>query len=201
MPKLFNYYRYEGFINESLNKSLLKFCNEKKEEFTDAKLGLSREKMATNTKYRICKILNELGNCKAEIEKLILDNFTDFCQKLKIKPFEINSIELQIAAHGDGAFFKQHIDTHTEIENNSKNRVISAVFYFFNEPKRFDGGELVLYPFPFLEGSDVPIILAPINNSMVIFPSFGLHEVLPVIAPDIEFKDYRFAINCWINKA
>lgn len=169
MPKLFNNYRYENFLDKDFNSGLINYCIDNKDAFTDAMLGFSREEMAINTNYRICKINNDLGPYKTIFENVISDNFNDFCEKLKIMPFKINGIELQIAAHGDGAFFKQHIDTHTELQNNSKNRVISAVYYFFNEPKQFEGGELVLHPFSFMDGDDNSVTFSPMNNSLIIW--------------------------------
>ena len=46
-----------------------------------------------------------------------------------------------------------------------------------------------------------PKDISPDNNSLLAFPSFSPHEVLPVIAPGVEFEDWRFAVNCWIHKA
>lgn len=201
MAKLFNYLRYENFLETYLNKSILEYTIENEFKFVDAKVKSRALNSSVNKNYRICKINYDLGILKEDFESKILEKFEEICGKLQIQPFEITSVETQIAAHGDGAFFTQHIDTHTHIENNSKGRVISAVYYFFNEPKQFEGGELILHPFPFMDGDDTSVSLAPLNNSLVIFPSFGMHEVLPVKCPNVQFKDWRFAINCWINKA
>ena len=199
MPKLFNYHRYENFLDIDVVNTLLEYCLINEGNFNDARLGNSKTSNRVYKDYRICLVNNDLGQFEELIKQRILNFLPDFYKRLNIKPFEVTAIELQIAAHGDGAFFKQHIDTHTEIENNSKSRVISAVFYFFTEPKKFKGGELVLHPFPFLDGSDTSVILKPISNSLVIFPSFGMHEVLKVNCPDLPFQNWRFAINCWIN--
>jgi len=101
---------------------------------------------------------------------------------------------------GDGAFFKEHIDTLTGKLDNDKARTISIVYYFFSEPKQFEGGELQINPVEFMEGDDEPVILAPINNSLIVFPSFSPHEVLPIKLRDPEFKSWRFTVNCWLYK-
>ena len=189
-------HRYENFLDNEVVNSLLKYCENNEESFNEAKI---RHNKGVNKDYRVCLINYNIGEFKEVLEQKIAEFLPDFCDRLQIKPFVVKSIELQIAAHGDGAFFSQHIDTHTEIENNSKGRVISAVFYFFTEPKKFECGELVLHPFPFLDGNDKSVLLTPISNSLVIFPSFGMHEVLKVNCPDLPFKDWRFAINCWLN--
>lgn len=199
MPKLFNYHRYENLFDSNQIKSLLEYCEKNKNNFHDAAVR-SKGELKTDKEFRVCLINLDLGEFREIFEKKISQLLEDIYFRLKIKKAENTEFELQLTAHGDGAFFKQHIDTHTEYENNSKSRVLSAVFYFFNEPKQFEGGELVLHPFNFLEGNDIPIKLAPINNSLVVFPSFGLHEVLPIVCPNKEFKFWRFAINCWLNK-
>lgn len=201
MAKLFNYYRFENFLDKQTTNSLLEYCDLNQSKFDDARVTKKNKIREVNTEYRVCLVANDLGRFKAIFREEVDRKFQEICSILKIQPFEIDNLETQIAAHGDGAFFKQHIDTHTEVENNSKNRVISAVYYFFNEPKQFEGGELILHPFPFMDGDDTSVSLTPLHNSLVIFPSFGMHEVLPVKCPNVEFKNWRFAVNCWINKA
>jgi SM-20-related protein len=48
--------------------------------------------------------------------------------------------ELELVAHGDGAFFARHMDT-----LNHHHRIISAVYYFQALPKAFCGGVLRLH--------------------------------------------------------
>jgi SM-20-related protein len=38
--------------------------------------------------------------------------------------------------------------------------------------------------------------LAPENDSLVIFPSWAPHEVMPVVFPSGGFADSRFSVNC-----
>ena len=83
--------------------------------------------------------------------------------------------------------------------------MISAVYYFHVEPKGFTGGELRLYRYgaPAETLGKEPgnhVDIAPINNSLVAFPSWALHEVRPVQCPSDEFREYRFAVNCWYCK-
>jgi SM-20-related protein len=120
-------------------------------------------------------------------------------------------IELQMAAHPDGAHFAPHLDIPIGADRkplagaDGHDRVISAVYYFHAEPRAFTGGELRLYRF----GTTVETLgkdpanyvdIAPINNSLVAFPSWAQHEVRPVRCPSQQFRDYRFAINCWYCK-
>ena len=41
----------------------------------------------------------------------------------------------------------------------------------------------------------------PVHDSLVFFPSWLPHEVLPVSCPSRRFMDSRFAIHCWFDGA
>lgn len=107
---------------------------------------------------------------------------------------------------GDGGHFAQHIDIpvgpnrRTVGEQPGEDRFISAVYYFFAEPKRFSGGALRLYRFgadPAACGDSDSIAFEPLQNRLVIFPSWARHSVDRVTCSSEEFADYRFALNCW----
>jgi Rps23 Pro-64 3,4-dihydroxylase Tpa1-like proline 4-hydroxylase len=111
-------------------------------------------------------------------------------------------LELELAAHGDGAFYHAHTDIavgETRKKRSDKSdRVLSAVYYFYAEPKAFSGGELRLFQ---LGENPAFVELQPLQNSLVVFHSWVPHEVRPVSCPSGEFRDYRFAINCWYRRA
>jgi len=105
-------------------------------------------------------------------------------------------IELELVAHGDGAFYKRHIDTQTGGDATSR-RVLSGVYYFNHQPKGFSGGALRLYAV----GADKRFFdIEPAHNSFVVFPSWAPHEVMPVSCPSGEFIHSRFAVNCWMRR-
>ena len=49
---------------------------------------------------------------------------------------------MQLTAHNDGCYYKIHNDAGSE---KTANREISYVYYFYQEPKAFSGGELKIY--------------------------------------------------------
>jgi Rps23 Pro-64 3,4-dihydroxylase Tpa1-like proline 4-hydroxylase len=119
--------------------------------------------------------------------------------ELRVTSFVPCEIELELVAHGDGAFFKRHIDTFTGAQTKGKSaRLISAVYYFYSEPKAFSGGALRLFRFGMAEGADDFIDIQPEQNALVVFPSWAPHEVLPISCPSGLFADSRFAVNFWI---
>jgi SM-20-related protein len=117
---------------------------------------------------------------------------------LPVVPFVLARMEVELAAHGDSAFFRRHIDAPAPDPTNPGKglRMISGVYYFHGQPKGFSGGVLRLYG----EGPQAPFTdIAPTHNSLVAFPSWLPHEVMPVVCPSRRFADSRFAINCWFN--
>ena len=113
-------------------------------------------------------------------------------------PFEPSRFEFEMAAHGDGAFCKRR--RYNFIGNNSKlHRRIGAVYYFHRTPKVFSGGALRIYSFEVTADRGTFVDIEPTNNTLVFFPSWFPHEVLPVVCPSGRFEDSRFAINCWVH--
>ena len=119
-----------------------------------------------------------------------------------------DSLELELAAHGDGAFFGAHTDIPIGADRKplsdepGQDRILSAVYYFHAAPKGFSGGKLRLFRFgadPHAEGRDAAnhLDIDPTDNSLAAFASGVRHEVTRVDCPSGRFEDYRFALNCW----
>ncbi len=120
---------------------------------------------------------------------------------LRLSPFVPTVYEMELTAHNDGAFFGKHIDTFTGRVELPAQRMVTAVYYFFAQPRRFSGGALRLYPL--LDASETSRFLdvEPVNDGLICFPSFAPHAVQPIVCPSGAFADSRFAINNWICRA
>jgi Rps23 Pro-64 3,4-dihydroxylase Tpa1-like proline 4-hydroxylase len=110
--------------------------------------------------------------------------------------------EFGVIAYRDGDYFRAHIDTFDLIH---KVRVVSCVYYFAATPPRFGGGALRLhgFPKPSADGKPTPpphVDVAPESDTLVAFPAWLRHEVLPVRVPSGAWCDSRFAINCWLHR-
>lgn len=131
----------------------------------------------------------------------LADRLPTITAALRLSAFEPTTYEMEVTAHNDGAFFGRHIDTFTGHVELPAQRMVTAVYYFFAQPKRFKGGALRLYPL--LDASDNSrfIDIEPVNDGLICFPSFAPHAVQPIICPTGAFADSRFAINNWICRA
>ncbi len=127
-------------------------------------------------------------------------HFEPLCAAVGLAPFPIAAWDVEMAAHRDGGFFREHIDTMTAENRGAQpgDRIISLVYYLHRPDSRFTGGELVLRPFA---GRDGEVRIAPRHNRLVAFPSFARHEVEPIGVPGNAWEDARFSINCWLLRA
>ena len=122
--------------------------------------------------------------------------------ELNLEHFEPGQVEMQLTAHNDGCFYKIHNDSGSP---ETETRILTYVYYFYQEPKRFSGGELRLYETDMggsmVTASDWFKTIEPVNNRIVFFDSRCKHEVLPVVCPSRSFQDSRFTLNGWIRSA
>lgn len=106
-----------------------------------------------------------------------------------------NSTQLELVAHGHGAFYGPHTDTYTGDEYTpGGRRRMTMVYYLHRQPQRFTGGRLRLFDL----GGEQSIEIEPTHDSLLVFPSSARHEVESISCPDGAFGDGRFAVNIWL---
>jgi len=151
-------------------------------------------------RQRDCLFLGDLGPFKPMIDSFIRGAIPKMLAELQLGEAAAEPREFEICAYGDGGHFGAHVDTN---ELTDRVRVISCVYYFAVSPRRFSGGELRLHGLPVrsAEGATaapVAVDIAPETDTLVAFPSWMRHEVLPVRVPSGAWADRRFSINCWV---
>ncbi|MEO6114099.1 MAG: 2OG-Fe(II) oxygenase [Sphingomicrobium sp.] len=199
----------ENFLDEAEHSVLLEWVLENRERFRPASV-IDEGATVVDPKVRQALTLREFDGelgwlCErfSAVQQRLIDSL-----RLTVPPIE--SLEVELAAHGDGAHFAPHLDIPVGAAREprggrpkrSDDRLISAVYYFYREPKPFTGGHLRLYPL----GSEAKepnddagsyIDVEPTQNTLVAFPSWATHEVREIRCPSGDFADYRFAVNCW----
>jgi SM-20-related protein len=143
---------------------------------------------------RVSASLKDLGEFQPLLRARLRGVTDELIADLRVSPFVTTQIELELVAHGDGAFYRRHIDTGWATES-PQIRVISGVYYFHRRPQGFAGGALRLHA---IGDPDRFVDVEPTHNTLVVFPSWAPHEVRPVSCPSGQFIDSRFAINCWL---
>jgi Rps23 Pro-64 3,4-dihydroxylase Tpa1-like proline 4-hydroxylase len=166
--------------------------------FAASKVGVGGE-LRVDPRVRRSMALGDFGPLRDALQERLLPLGPTLTAELRVTPFEGGKIELDMAAHNDGAFYTRHIDTQRGDDQQTM-RVLSAVYYFHTSTKAFSGGALRLHA---IGGDDAGkyVDLEPAHNTLVVFPSWMSHEVMPVSCPSGRFADSRFSINCWFRKA
>lgn len=184
------------FLEEETVAGLLDHALAHEAEFVPTRTGCG-EKGGVKPNIRVSVATRHLGPFKPILESKVLGLVPDLVDKLRLTPVQALKLELQLVAHNEGAFYKRHIDIQTASHRNHV-RVLSAVYYFHSEPKGFSGGALRLYA---IGGRNAPFVdIVPERNSLLVFPSWAPHEVMPISCPSGRFIDSRFAINCWVHR-
>ena len=152
---------------------------------------------------RRARVLYEPAPLAAWFVPLLQEALPAICRGLGLPTFEPGRTELQLTLHGDGGFYARHRDTGwpEAPADETDPRRISFVAYFSRRPRRFTGGELVLFDSDMASGQVVGQgrLIAPEDNAVVFFPSVTLHEVLPIRLAGADPADGRITLNGWIH--
>ncbi len=189
----------DSFLPETVHANLLAFALASQDRFTPTSVRKADVKIIDHSVRQSLRCADKLGPYEADFTAAVQSRLPQLCAAAGIAPFHVAATELELAAHGDGGFYKVHYDTftHEARADGQSDRVLSAVYYFHREPAGFSGGELQLHRF----GGGAAARIAPRNNRLLVFPSIAPHEVLPIACASGEFADYRFSVNCWLHRA
>lgn len=196
-----------GFLAPADHRRLLEWTLAAEARFQTARLigGV------VDAERRVASNLRELAEIAPILEAAVRARLPDIFAGAGVRPFEPVELELELAAHGDGAHFAPHLDLAygpsrglaRDERAGAGGRRVSAVYYFHAEPKGFSGGALRLHRF----GSGAAgepggyVDVEPEQNALLVFPAIALHEVRRVSVPSRRFADSRFAVNIWLATA
>ena len=106
------------------------------------------------------------------------------------------SIEMGMRVYLTGGFFRAHRDSPYGAFRVP--RKLNFVYFFHRRPRRFSGGDLLLYDTD-VDGntcdSGAFSRITPLRNSIVFFPSNCCHQVAPVQRGADDFEDGRWVLN------
>lgn len=188
--------RIADFLDAQTHAALLGWTLSNAARFVPARLTHG----VVKPEIRQALTLRDLGPLAAELDARLREDAPRWAAALRSTPFTTSEVELELAAHNDGAHFTLHTDTYASSELARGDRMLSAVYYFHRQPRGFEGGALRLHRLGASPG-DPGLDVAPDDNSLIVFPSWGPHEVMPIRCASRDFADSRFAVNCWIYRA
>ncbi len=189
--------RYRDFFPSKTVETFFNTAVSRQTEFIHA--GIT-EKHVYNPDKRQTLALADIGEIKTQFRRFLRQNLPEYCQRLGIVSFTPGKIETKMTNHLDGGFFKPHRDTLQLLPCNG--RCISYLYYFHRQPKRFNGGDLILFDtslernqYKLSQFTRIPCE----HNSLTLFPSGWFHCVEPVRLAGNRFEDGRMAITGHIH--
>lgn len=197
----------EDFFTKEANKKILNEMIEQKINYRPSKTGKGETNHRTNLHIsydHVFKDHREESVLLNTMQSLYVD--TDFNILLSSMgyPFDHFSTqtinETQVSRYGGkkGESYEWHTDRFAPNDE----RIITIVYYCFNEPKKFTGGQIELASNIVWKEQPVGELDSKIyeikNNMAIIFPSINLHRVHTTKSSD-NFEDGRFSMNNWIG--
>lgn len=196
-----NYLHLDGFLDGDEHAALIAFAKSQRDELEPSTVNEAEtDAIKLDAEFRKSHLLFELEPIWPFFEPRLMALLPHARVEIGLPRFELDYIERQLTAHGDGDFFGLHSDNGGA---ESDTRLMTFVYYFYEEPKRFEGGELRIYDAVehddgTLHPADTFHVVEPANNSIVLFESGAFHEVRTV-RTDAGFDGSRFSVNGWFR--
>ena len=185
---------FTGWLGEVGSARLLAYTLAAEARFTPTRLaheGTGRLETLT----RQSSVLKDLGAFAEPMRRKAVALQAELETAFGMAHTPPNSTQMEVVAHGDGAFYRPHTDTFTGDQYTpGGRRRLTMVYYFHREPHCFTGGRLRLFDL----GGGQAIDVEPVHDSLLVFPSTARHEVERVSCPEGAFGDGRFAVNIWL---
>jgi len=190
--------RLREFLPQARVEELWDFLRDHQDDFQSTLLKTNSQGEITDEGRRRSAAFTEVQDLRAWFDGLILDAFLGVLRQLRIEPFEPGIYSCKVNAFRDGGFFSIHQD---QTGGLAQTRRLAFLYYLHFPPRRFSGGELLLYDR--VAGSRYPAPtftnIEPEHNSLVVIPADCWHEVLPVRLEVDDFFASRFTYNGWIH--
>ena len=189
--------RMTDFLPRERCDDLLARVVAEQERFVPARIG--RGKVDPDQRL---SLVADPGICR-EVRAWFVPRLRDVVEaglaRLLVHDIGAYRVELDVTAHPNGHFYRVHRDREEEL---SPHRRISYAWYFYREPRRFSGGDLLLHDTDRETGcykAGAFTRIAPLHNSIVFFPSDCYHQITPVHGVGDDFGDGRFTVNGWVR--
>ncbi len=187
---------FDNFLDISEREYFWQKAIHSQPDFEKAGIGLGEETIV-DCYQRDTEVLRLQKEEKKNIRDKVREKAKELFIRFQMPEHKIKKIEVKLTAHGEGGFFKIHHDGF--LKNDGSIRCLSWVYYFHACPKRYKGGDLILFDSTSEpDGHQYSPVdytrYIPQNNQVVFFPSRFYHCVTPVRLLSPEFTSGRFAI-------
>lgn len=195
--------RLRDFLTPEECDALLRLAMGTRDQFVPARVGgddSTKETLRPDIRQALVAKEEDLQDGLSWFKAKLVSAAEKALRRLPVRDLETHEIELQLTVHRDGGFYRVHKDASDG--STRSDRRLSYVYYFHHQPRRFSGGDLLLYDTDRPGNSfelGVFTRIEPLHNSIVFFPSDCYHEITPIRTGE-SLADARFTVNGWINK-
>jgi len=197
-PVPVRFFRRRGFLGEERLALLRSFVESRGDAFAATAVRRADGRQDADEGTRRSASLTEVEEVREWFDPLLVDVLPDAVRHLGLEEFTLDVLSCKVTAWHDGCFFRLHQD---EATGAAATRRAGFLYYFDFPPRRFTGGELLLYdrhpdtlwPLPSFTN------LRPETDTLLVIPANAWHEVLPVRCPDPDWRAGRFTFSGWIH--
>jgi SM-20-related protein len=191
----------EEFCAPAELELLRSYAVAREEHFVDSQVTSGTDDGRRDEAYRRSRVLYDIADVLPFMSDRVMQCLPFVMARLGQQMFDVRDIELQVTASGDGEWFRAHRDSG---QGAVASRVLTFVYYCHQGTPTFGGGELQIFgDYDNADDADAQldrVVVQPAPNSIVFFPSYLLHEVLPVSCPSRHFGDTRITYNGWLHR-
>jgi len=127
-----------------------------------------------------------------DISDILTINRKIFDKKITSELIKVNPIFRIICSCNSDTTLISYYKDEDSYFCHSDQAAMTILSYFFNEPQKFSGGELIF--------SDFNLKITPKNNMVIIFPGCYRHEVLKISLKTKEVDNYgRYCMSQFLN--
>ncbi|MDD7987010.1 2OG-Fe(II) oxygenase [Lentisphaera marina] len=191
-------------FSNSFQEDLWAVVNQCKNEFKSARVYSNDKSRVDKTVRSSLAIYDKhLGELKDKIHaelKSYFKQYTQWLNAFQIAPLN-DDLELEVNVYTEGRGFKRHRDK-GEVGAGAT-REVTFVYYFFMEPQKFKGGDLLLFDYKRdkQECNDNFLRLRIENNMLVLFPSDCYHQVTEIsTVANNSLVEGRCTLNGWAHR-
>lgn len=189
---------FDGFLPEDELERLRALVRERRDAFDATPVKRDGVTDAMDTETRRSSSFSDLGAVGEAFAARVARLLPGLQERLDVPPFPAAIRSCKVSVYHAGHFFRLHQD---RTDGPAASRRLGFIYYFDFPPRRFRGGELVLYDVDL--ATELPTTsfttLAAEANRLAFIPAGAWHEVLPIVCDSDDWFAGRFTLSGWIH--
>ena len=187
--------RMTNFLTPAQLDRLLEVALLGRERFSPAKVNPDSPRLDPKIRITLEADSHTLSDFRPWFAPKIRSVLPEVLTRLQMASLDRYRLEVDMRVYLTGGFYRAHCD---RISGSGHPRRLNFVYWFHREPRRFCGGDLLLYDRNDDTGDFTAAAfsrIVPLRNSIIFFPSNALHQVIQVQCETNDFGDGRWAVN------